>query len=50
MTEATERVSTLISEIESFLDLTAKRDMFTAAELQDWLLDLRSLAATPELN
>jgi len=50
MTEATENSTTLIAEIETFLELTAHRDLFTSTELQDWLLDLRSLAQTPELN
>jgi hypothetical protein len=50
MTEATESPTTLIAEIETFLELTAHRDLFTATELQDWLLDLRSLAQAPDLN
>ena len=33
----------LIAEIETFLELTAKREMFTASEVQDLLLDLRGL-------
>ena len=35
----------LIKEIEAFLALTASRDLFTAGEVQDLLLDLRALAA-----
>ncbi len=45
----TETATTLIEEIESFLALTASRNMFTAMEIQDLLLDLR-LLAEPELN
>ena len=45
----TETATTLIEEIESFLALTASRDMFTSTEIQDLLLDLR-LLADPELN
>ena len=41
--------SELISEIETFLAITATREMFTATEVQDLLLDLISLA-NPELN
>ena len=33
----------LIKEIETFLELTAKREMFTSGEIQDLLLDLRGL-------
>ena len=33
----------LIEEIETFLELTAKREMFTSTEIQDLLLDLRGL-------
>ena len=33
----------LIAEIETFLELTAKREMFTSTEIQDLLLDLRGL-------
>ena len=36
--------SELISEIETFLAMTAKREMFTSTEIQDLLLDLISLA------
>jgi hypothetical protein len=35
--------SELITEIETFLAITAKRDMFTSAEIQDLLLDLINL-------
>ena len=35
----------LIAEIETFLELTAKREMFTSSEIQDLLLDLRKLSA-----
>ena len=34
----------LIAEIETFLELTAKREMFTSTEIQDLLLDLRRLS------
>jgi hypothetical protein len=30
----------LIEEIETFLELTAQREMFTSSEIQDLLLDL----------
>jgi hypothetical protein len=33
----------LIAEIETFLELTAQREMFTSTEIQDLLLDLRGL-------
>jgi hypothetical protein len=33
----------LIAEIETFLEITAKREMFTSAEIQNLLLDLRGL-------
>jgi hypothetical protein len=33
----------LIAEIETFLAITAKREIFTSAEIQDLLLDLRGL-------
>ena len=33
----------LIEEIETFLELTAQREMFTSTEIQDLLLDLRGL-------
>ena len=36
--------SELISEIETFLALTAQREMFTSTEVQDLLLDLIGLA------
>jgi hypothetical protein len=39
MTDAHE----LIAEIETFLELTAKREIFTSGEIQDLLLDLRGL-------
>ena len=39
MTEAHE----LIEGIETFLELTAKRDLFTASEIQNLLLDLHVL-------
>lgn len=47
--DMTETATTLIEEIESFLALTASRDMFTSTEIQDLLLDLR-LLADPTLN
>ena len=34
----------LIEEIETFLELTAQREMFTSTEIQDLLLDLRRLS------
>jgi hypothetical protein len=40
----TETTTPLIAEIETFLSLTAKREMFTSQEIQDLLLDLRMLA------
>ena len=40
----TEEKSELISEIETFLAITAQREMFTSSEIQDLLLDLISLA------
>tara|TARA_Y100001949_G_scaffold130642_1_gene111954 strand:+ start:1823 stop:1948 length:126 start_codon:yes stop_codon:yes gene_type:complete len=40
----TEEKSELIEEIEAFLAITAERDMFTSAEIQDLLLDLIGLA------
>ena len=36
--------SELISEIETFLVMTAKREMFTSTEVQNLLLDLIGLA------
>ena len=45
----TEEKSELIEEIETFLMITAKREMFTSTEVQDLLLDLISLA-DPKLN
>ena len=45
----TEEKSELISEIETYLVITAKREMFTSTEVQDLLLDLISLA-DPKLN
>jgi hypothetical protein len=36
--------SELISEIETFLALTAQRELFTSSEIQDLLLDLINLA------
>ena len=36
--------SELISEIETFLALTAQRELFTSLEIQDLLLDLINLA------
>jgi hypothetical protein len=41
--------SELISEIETFLAITAERDIFTSSEIQDLLLDLINLA-DPKLN
>ena len=40
---------TLISEIEAFLRVTSGRELIAASEVQDFLLDLRNLAA-PQLN
>ena len=40
---------TLISEIEAFLKVTSGRELISAAEVQDFLLDLRNLA-DPQLN
>jgi hypothetical protein len=37
----TDTETTLIQEIESFLELTANRELFSADEIQDLLLDLR---------
>ena len=34
---------TLVAEIETFLELTAKREMFTSTEIQNLLLDLYGL-------
>ena len=34
----------LIAEIETFLAITAKREMFTSTEIQNFLLDLINLA------
>ena len=48
-TNMTETATTLIEEIETFLSLTAQRDMFTSQEIQNLLLDLR-LLAEPEHN
>lgn len=45
----TETTDSLIKEIEAFLALTASRDVFTSTEIQDLLLDLRTLA-NPNLN
>ena len=45
----TETAPSLIAEIETFLALTARREMFTSTEIQDLLLDLRMLAE-PKLN
>jgi len=45
----TEEKSELIEEIETFLTMTAKREMFTSTEVQDLLLDLINLAE-PKLN
>ena len=36
--------SELISEIETFLAITAQREMFTSSEIQELLWDLISLA------
>lgn len=49
-TETVESPPSLIGEIEAFLKRTAHREMFAASEIQDLLLDLHSLAQTPELN
>jgi len=40
----------LVGEIEAFLALTANRDLFTSQEIQNLLLDLRSLAGNPNQN
>ena len=45
----TETPTTLIEEIESFLALTAQRDLFSSQEIQDLLLDLRLLCES-DLN
>jgi hypothetical protein len=42
----TDNGTSLVSEIEAFLALTADRDLFTSQEIQDLLLDLRNLAET----
>jgi hypothetical protein len=42
--KSNENTEELIKEIEAFLALTASRDLFTAGEVQDLLLDLRALA------
>jgi hypothetical protein len=33
----------LIAEIETFLEITAKRELFTSSEIQNLLLDIYSL-------
>ena len=43
MTDAIDAESMLISEIETFLEITAKREMFTSSEIQNLLLDLYGL-------
>ncbi len=43
MTDAIDAESMLISEIEAFLEITAKREMFTSSEIQNILLDLYGL-------
>jgi len=40
----------LIAEIETFLEITAKREMFTSTEIQDLLLDLHSLLLQERVN
>ena len=50
MGEMTTASPTLIDEIEAFLALTVKREMFAASEIQNVLLDLRSLAENADLN
>ena len=40
---------TLISEIEAFLKVTSGRELISATEVQDFLLDLRNLA-DPKLH
>ena len=42
--------TSLITEIEEFLAITANREQFTAQEIQDFLLDLRNLAENPKLG
>ncbi len=37
-------VESLIKEIETYLEVTANRELFSSQEIQDLLLDLRSLA------
>ena len=39
-----EELKILLHEIEEFLELTASREMFSADEVQDKLLDFRALA------
>ena len=36
-------VDSLIEEIDAFLSLSAHRDLFSAPEVQDMLLDLRKI-------
>ena len=50
MEEMTTTTPTLIEEIEAFLALTARREMFAASEIQDFLLDLRGLVENADLN
>ncbi len=37
-------IENLIVEIETFLEVTANRELFSSQEIQNLLLDLRSLA------
>ena len=43
-----EELKILLHEIEEFLELTASREMFSADEVQDKLLDFRALAVKLE--
>jgi len=36
-------IQDLIAEIETFLEITAKRELFTSSEIQNLLLDIYSL-------
>ena len=50
MEEMTTTTPTLIEELEAFLALPARREMFAASEIQDFLLDLRGLVENADLN
>jgi hypothetical protein len=49
-TDMTQTEPSLIEEIESFLALTAQREVFTSTEVQDLLLDLHALANPVQLT